>query len=131
VLACLGDQEDVSPLIGWRDEAGWHPGEMPPGEQVIVAKHLMRHGICGTARPGGAEGEGKFSAEFHAAEYISAARVHLGLSSEDAEALSMTEFQTMFVMKFPEAGKKQRDVPTREEYEAAMKAHHERNQPSG
>lgn len=129
VLACLCDQEDVSALIGWRDEGGWHAGEMPAGEQVVIARHLMRHGIAGTARPDAEAptAEGKFSTEFHAAEYISAARVHLGLSSEDAEALSMTEFQTMFEMKFPDAGKKKRDVPTREEYESTMKAHEERS----
>jgi len=127
VLACLCDQEDASGLIGWRDEEGWHPGAMPESEQVIVAQHLMRHGIVGKARPDSGEGDGKFSAEFHAAEYVSAARVHLGLSSEDAAALSMTEFQTMFEMKFPDRANKKRDVPTREEYEATMKAHEARH----
>lgn len=38
VLACLCDQNDASALIGWRDEAGWHDGEMPPGERVA---HLL------------------------------------------------------------------------------------------
>lgn len=120
VLACLCDQEDATPLTGWRDEAGEHPGAMPAAEQVVIARHLMTHGIVGKAKPG--KGDGKFSEEFHASEYISAARVHLGLSSADAEALSMTEFQTMLEMKFPEAGEKKRDVPSRAEYEAAMAA---------
>lgn len=124
VLACLCDQEDATPLIGWRDEEGWHHGSMPAGEQIILAQHLMRHGICGKARPGEAEaGGGQFSDRFDAAEYIAAARVHLGLSSADAEALSMTEFQTMLAMKFPDsaaAGPKVRNVPSREQYEAAM-----------
>lgn len=122
VLACLCDQEDPSPLIGYLGEAGWVPGAMSGDEMVIIAQHLMRHGIVGKARPGGVEGDGKFSDRFDAVEYISAARVHLGLSSQDAEALSMTEFQTMFEMKFPKAGgKKARDVPTREEYEARLR----------
>lgn len=121
ILASLCDQEDATPLIGWTDEAGHHPGEMPAVEQVIIAQHLMRHGIIGKARPG--KGDGAFSDAFHAAEYIAAARVHLGLNSADAEALSMTEFQQMFEMKFPDAGKKsKRDVPTREEYEAQIAA---------
>lgn len=124
VLACLCDQEDPLPLIGWRDEAGQHPGAMPEAEQVIIARHLMQHGICGQARPGqGAgdgNGDGKFSDRFDAAEYVAAARVHLGLSSADADALSMTEFQTMVAMKFPQAGGKKRDVPSRAEYEATM-----------
>lgn len=126
VLACLCDQDDPTPLTGWRDEDGEHQGAMPAAEQVVIARHLMIHGIVGKAKPGKG-GDGKFSEEFHAAEYISAARVHLGLSSADAEALSMAEFQMMFEMKFPQAGEKRRDVPTREEYEAAMKVHKERN----
>lgn len=130
VLACLCDQEDgCAALIGWHDEAGvWHDGEMPPAERVIIARHLMQHGICGTARPGtsaaSANGAGRFTERFDAAEYVAAARVHFGLSSADAEALSMTEFQAMLAMKYPdsEAAKaaRRRDVPTREQYEAAM-----------
>ncbi len=128
VLACLCDQEDASALIGWRDEAGeWCPGAMPPTEQILIARHLMQHGIVGKARPEkGAKAEGSYSDKFDAAEYIAAARVHLGLSSADAEALSMTEFQTMFEMKFPNAGPKKVDVPTREQYEAGMRKLKER-----
>lgn len=120
VLACLCDQDDATPLIGWRDEQGWHDGEMPPGERVIMAQHLMRHGIVGKAKPGA--GGGDYSDKFHAAEYIAAARVHLGLSSADAEALSMTEFQTMLEMKFPEQAKKMAEIPSAEEYAEAMAA---------
>ena len=121
VLAVLCDQEDPTPLVGWTDEGGDHAGMMPASEQIIIARHLMQHGIIGKATPAKA-GQGKYSREFNAAEYVAAACVHLGLSRADAEALSMTEFQTMFAMKFPESGEKERDVPTREEYEAAIKA---------
>lgn len=126
VLACLCDQEDPTPLIGWFDlDAGDGApqrvaGRMPEAEQIVIARHLMQHGIIGKARPG--KGDGKFSPEFNAAEYVSAARVHLGLSSADAEALSMTEFQVMFEMKFPKAGGGAKDLPTAEEYDAAMRA---------
>jgi hypothetical protein len=128
VLACLCDQDDASALIG-RPEASdsgvrYVGGSMPPVEQIIMAQHLMRHGIVGKAKPG--KGDGKYSDKFEAAEYIAAARVHLGLSSPDAEGLSMTEFQMMFEMKFPDSGNKVRDVPTREEYQAAMRAIKER-----
>jgi hypothetical protein len=128
VLAGLCDQEDAAELIGWHEDDPtadpprlcWHPGPMSAAEQVIVARHLMRHGIVGKAKPAKAS-SGRFSDRFDAAEYIAAARVHLGLSGADAEALSMTEFHTLFEMKFP--GKdRQRDVPTREEYDAQMAA---------
>lgn len=124
VLAGLCDQDDASALIGWRDEGGWHAGQMPEAELIIIARHLMQHGMVGKARPEGdapAE-QGAYSDSFDASEYVAAARVHLGLSSADAEALSMTEFQRMLEMKFPDSAKKKRDVPTRAEYEAAMAA---------
>ncbi len=120
VLAVMCEQDDVSPLIGWLDlEQGWQPGAMPVQEQVCLAAHLMRHGMVG--KPEGGGKGGKVAEEFQAAEYVAAARVHLGMSAEEAEALSMTEFQALFDMKFPDA-KKKRDVPTREEYRDAMAA---------
>ena len=118
VLACLCDQEDCTPLIGSVTPEGHVPGAMKAAEMVLISQHLMRHGIVGTAKPG--SNDGSYSDKFDASEYVAAARVHLGLSSADAEALSMTEFQTMLRMKFPEQ-KAANDTPTREEYEAAMK----------
>ena len=129
VLACLCDQEDPTEAVGWHDDEGKHPGLIPPDEQVILARHLMGHGIVGKAKPDSGKGDGQFSDKFEASVYIAAARVHLGLSSADAEALSMTEFQQMLEMKYPQAKEGQqgaRDVPTREEYQAALKAIEER-----
>jgi hypothetical protein len=127
VLACLCDQEDPLPLIG-----GFLidpcdptipvvdiPALMPAAELVIIARHLMQHGIIGKARPG--RGDGNYAETFEAAEYIAAARVHLGMSAADAEALSMTELQLMLEMKFPDSDPT-RDVPSREEYDRAMAA---------
>ena len=121
VLACLCDQEDSTPLIGWREPGAWCEGEMPVQHKITLARHLMVHGIVGRAKPS-AQGEGKFSDKFDTSEYVAAARVHLGLSSEDAEALSMTEFQRMFEMKFPKAGGEAADLPSAEDYDAAMAA---------
>lgn len=123
ILASLCDQEDVTPLIGWMDlEQGWQPGGMPVSEQICLAAHLLRHGIVGTASGDSKGGIVKPATEFQAGEYITAARVHLGMSAADAEQLSMSEFQALFEMKFPDPKKKKRDVPTREEYRAAMAA---------
>ncbi|MEY2655413.1 MAG: hypothetical protein RLZZ524_2441 [Pseudomonadota bacterium] len=124
VLACLCDQDDATPLIGWiGDDLSGVPGAMPAAEQVVIARHLMVHGIVGSAKPG-ARGsqQGSYSERFEAAEYIALARVHLGMSSADAEALSMTELQQLLALKFPQAGARERDVPSREEYEAGMAA---------
>ena len=104
-----------------------NPGTMPAAEQVILARHLMHHGIIGKAKPG--KGGGQYSDRFDAAEYIAAARVHLGLSSADAEGLSMTEFQTMLAMKYPESQEKQ--IPSRDEYRKAMQSAHMKEKRNG
>lgn len=130
VLACLCDQEDPSPLLGHTDakpdgKGLIHvPGLMPAAEQALIARHLMEHGICGRAKPGASKPaeQGAYAQEFDAAEYISAARVHLGLSGAEAGALSMTELQRLLEMKFPDQATSRADVPTREEYEAQMAA---------
>ena len=116
VLACLCNQVDFAPLVGWLEGGEWHAGLMPAGEQITIARHLMQHGIIGKARPG--KGDGKYSDSFNAHEYIAAACVHLGLSRADAEGLSMTEFQTMLEMKFPES--KAKEIPSRDAYRAFM-----------
>ena len=132
VLACLCEQEDASPLIGWHAPEGYVPGLMPVAEMVVLAQHLLRHGMVGVAKPGAKRTaqQGQYAETFDASEYIAAARVHLGLSSADAESLSMTEFQRMFEMKFP-AADKGKDVPTRDEYAAAMARIKQRGQAQG
>lgn len=123
VLIGLSDEDDLAPLIGEPEPtpAGivWRGGAVPPSQRVILARHLMTHGIVGSARPTAGAKQGAYSARFDAAEFVAAARAHLGMSTEDAEALSMSEFQRLMRMKFPEAAA--RELPTRAEYEAAMK----------
>ncbi|WP_288654619.1 MULTISPECIES: DUF6246 family protein [Pantoea] len=97
----------------------YRKGHMTPEEMIIVSRSLMAHGIVGKAkvrrlqRHEGAEA----STEFNAFEYISAARTHLGMSREEAEQLTMTDFQLLLAAKYPE----QKGF-TREEYEAAEDA---------
>lgn len=131
VLAGLCDQDDLTELIG---EAAPTPkgvefkgGAMPPAEQLVIARHLMMHGMVGRPKPAEVA-EASYCDAFNAAEYIAAARAHLGMSAADAEALSMTELQLMLEMKFPDATRQaaSRDIPTAEEYEATMKAFEER-----
>lgn len=128
VLAGLCDQDDLAALIGEPQATAkgitFSGGEMPPGERVLIAQHLMRHGMVGRARPGAGAGSGDYAEEFHVAEYIAAARAHLGMSAADAEALSMTELQLMLEMKFPDHAKAAgaQDLPSADEYEAAMAA---------
>jgi len=111
------------------DPPAWIDGGIPDDEQIIIARHLMQHGICG--RPegeAGQEGGGRYSESFKAGEFITLARSSLEMSAADAAALSMTELQQLMAVKFPpqEGAAKGKNVPTRAEYEAAMKRLKER-----
>lgn len=121
VLAALCDQDDATPLLGWRDGADAAPGLMPARERVILARHLMQHGICGKADQKAAQGDGgRYSDRFDAGEFIALARAHLGMSGAEAAALSMTELQQLMAAKFPDPKARGKNVPSRAEYEAAM-----------
>ena len=104
ILCCGGDFD----LVGGYGELGL----MPNDEQVLIARHLMQHGIVGKVKKTG--GSGKYSPRFDASEYIDAAMIHFGMSQEDAGKLTMTQFGRMLDMKFPE--QKQHEKPTQEDY---------------
>lgn len=114
--------EDASPLIGELrvGKSGkwsfvYRKGAMPVGDMILIAQALIQHGIIGKAkvrklqRHEGAQA----SSEFNAFEYISAARTHLDMSRDEAEKLTMTEFQMLLAAKFPD----QKGF-TKEEYDA-------------
>lgn len=118
--------EDVAELVGWHDIAKaskrtfvWRRGVLPPENLILIAQSLMMHGIIGRARVRKLQKhEGKDSTtEFQATEYIMAARNHFGISREEAENLTMTEFAMMLNAKYPDE-----KGFTREEYDAVMDA---------
>lgn len=103
-------EDDVSVLIG-----GWKPtprgvryvtGIMPVSDIIIIARNLMQHGIIGKSPlkvPERLEEQGKKTTnEFHASQYIISARTHFDMTRDEAENLSMTEFQMMVKNKYPE-----------------------------
>ncbi|GKX40424.1 hypothetical protein SOASR014_41630 [Pectobacterium carotovorum subsp. carotovorum] len=111
--------EDITPLVGeWRPgkrgivyRAGW----MSVGEIILIAHTLIEHGVMGKAKvrkPQRSE-TNSYVNEFRAVEYINAARIHFGVSRDEAERLTMTEFQLMINAKYPD----QKGF-TREEYDA-------------
>lgn len=121
VLAACCDS-DATPLTGelvpgktGRRTFFYRPGVMPVRDMVLIAQSLIQHGIIGKAKVRKLQRHecNNTSSEFNAFEYISAARTHLGMSREEAEQLTMTEFQMMLAAKFPE----QKGF-TREEYDS-------------
>ncbi|AXF76051.1 DUF6246 family protein [Erwinia tracheiphila] len=115
-------EEDVTPLIGelrpgktgkWTFV--YRAGKMPLSDMVLIAQSLITHGIIGKAKIRKLQRHegGNATTEFNAFEYISAARTHLGMSRDEAENLTMTEFQLLLAAKYPE----QKGF-TRDEYDA-------------
>ncbi|HHT4841312.1 TPA: DUF6246 family protein [Klebsiella aerogenes] len=122
LTACCDD--DIGELVGWmkpgksrRRGFMWRPGTMPAPEMIIVAQNLMMHGIIGRAKVRKLQRyeSNETTSEFRATDYIMAARNHFGISREEAENLTMTEFALMLNAKYPN----QKGF-TREEYDAVM-----------
>lgn len=103
-------EDDVSVLIGgWKPTprgVRYVPGIMPVSDIIIIARNLMQHGIIGKSPlkvPERLEEQGKkTTSEFHASQYIISARTHFDMTRDEAENLSMTEFQMMIKNKYPE-----------------------------
>lgn len=104
--ACCDD--DVTPLVGeWRPgKRGivYRPGGMSIGEIILIAHTLIEHGVLGKAkvRKPQRHETNSFVNEFRAVDYINAARIHFGISRDEAERLTMTEFQLMISAKYPD-----------------------------
>lgn len=122
LTACCDD--DIGELVGWmkpgksrKREFMWRPGTMPTTEMIIVAQNLMMHGIIGKAKVRKLQRyeSNETTSEFRATDYIMAARNHFGISREEAENLTMTEFALMLNAKYPN----QKGF-TRKEYDAVM-----------
>lgn len=103
-------EDDISILIGgWKPTprgVRYVPGIMPVSDIIIIARNLMQHGIIGKSPlkvPERLEEQGKKTTnEFHASQYIISARTHFDMTRDEAENLSMTEFQMMIKNKYPE-----------------------------
>lgn len=103
-------EDDASVLIGsWNPTprgVRYVPGIMPVSDIIIIARNLMQHGIIGKSPlkvPERLEEQGKKTTnEFHASQYIISARTHFDMTRDEAENLSMTEFQMMIKNKYPE-----------------------------
>lgn len=114
--ACCDD--DITSLVGeWRPgKRGivYRAGGVSVGEIILIAHTLIEHGVMGKAKvrkPQRSE-TNSYVNEFRAVEYINAARIHFGISRDEAERLTMTEFQLMINAKYPD----QKGF-TREEYD--------------
>lgn len=110
VLWCCTDL-DVSHLTGfWGVEGGrlaWVPGMMNPSEIIILARHLLKHGITGdlSKRRRKKTEKPEYMQEYDAASFAALAMAHLGLSETDAWDMTMTGFVSAMSAKYPPSEK--------------------------
>ena len=71
---------------------------------IILAIHLLKHGVCGVSQEDNNQG-GKKLETFDPYEYIELARLHLGCNSEESKNITMTEFLRLMNAKFPKEKK--------------------------
>ena len=104
--SCCDD--DLAPMIGewkgWRHCVVYRPGRLPKNDIIVLAQHLMQHGIVGKAKVRQLQRHetGERTTEFKAFDYISAARSHFGMNRAEASQLTMTEFQMLLAAKYPD-----------------------------
>lgn len=118
--ACAGDA-DISHYTGYFDGPAFVPGLASPDELLIIARHLMLHGVVGAGEK--KAGSGPASEEFDAGQYAALAIAHLGMSEADAWHMTMTTLEAALRAKFPDAGKSAAPTagpPSKAEHEATM-----------
>lgn len=108
IQACCDDDcsELTGEMVPSRARHGslvWRPGSLSFSEILRVAGTLIAHGVIGKAtvkRLQKDEGQSSTSG-FKAIEYINSARTHFGMTREEAERLTMTEFVMLINAKYP------------------------------
>lgn len=121
--ACyVGDREDIAPLVGFfkdvRGRLRYVMGVLPLQNVHVLGAKLAIAGIVGAPKP--RSSGGKPMTAFDPSEFVGAAQAHLGLSSAEAWALTMVEFQRSMDAKFPEAEGKRDQQPSEEEAQATV-----------
>lgn len=100
------------------------PGKAEPAHIVPLARCLLKHGITGAlpALPRKPGHEPEYVQEFDARAHVALAMAHLGMSSPEAWAMTMTELVGALRAKFPpqESSEPGAKAPTKEQHEATM-----------
>lgn len=103
------DSDDINDLTGYitgvNGFAVEHKGEIPDAELCVLAFALLRNGLQGREGIKSTSKEEKKTYEapkFDALEYVWSAVDKLGLSMEEAWALTMHEFMTGMMIKYPD-----------------------------
>ncbi|ELY5205597.1 hypothetical protein SM866_004371, partial [Yersinia enterocolitica] len=90
--------ELIGEFKGWRNCIVYRPGKVSKEVVITIARELIEHGVIGKAKVRKLqknEGKNEYSSEFNAMDYINSARIHFNMTRDEAEQLTMTEFQLL------------------------------------
>ena len=111
---CYEGEKDIAAIIGGyksvRGKLVYSIGKANTKEIIILARHMMKHGVTGDSD---SKGEGEYSDEFNPAEFVEVAADLLKMPFAEAEQLTMTRLIRMLERR---SGKKKEKEITREEY---------------
>lgn len=114
LLCCYEGNKDITPIVGGykstRGKLLYSMGKANAKEIIILARHMMKHGVTGDSE---SKGEGEYSDEFNPAEFVEVAVDLLKMPFAEAEQLTMTRLIRMLERR---SGKKKEKEISREEY---------------
>lgn len=118
--ACCDD--DITPLAGeFRFNAAgrqiYRPGRMDVKNIIILAQHLIHHGVTGDNAIPATEDSGGYSSQFDARTLVYSLVAHMGITEERAWEMSMTAINYLLRARFPELNKPK--LPSQDDYDAA------------
>lgn len=102
-----GDNDKLTPIEGL----------LPIEDRIILAQHLLKHGLIGEIEKKKKNEDTDYSQEFHAKKFVYMAVAHLNMSEDKAWNMSMTAFQEAMNAKFPTNDK---DIVSQDDYDSAM-----------
>lgn len=122
VMSCCAGSELPDDLL-WDVTGSWSgdrvmmkKGKISLTAQILMAADLLFSGMIGSPFKMKDQPSKKRMTEFNASEFVGAAVAHLGLQSDNAWALTMTEFQRFMRDKYPDLY--QPDLPDAAEIDA-------------
>lgn len=108
--ACKLNTDCITPLTGTKFKGKHIEKALPYQDLVVLSFHLLRWGVYGDPLPNLKSTSEKEVESINMREYIAASMVHLGLSKQDAENLTMVEYQRACEVKFPDLKNKEPEL---------------------
>ncbi|ENQ0912828.1 hypothetical protein ACENW9_000801 [Escherichia coli] len=107
ILNCCTEDE-IGPLVGVCEftpsgKLRLRPGMMPLEDVVTLARHCLFHGMIGDGpeEASGEQPEGEYKPTFDVLDFVYSAVAHLGMSEDEAWAMTMTGYRAAIRAKLP------------------------------